>query len=163
MLAPHSCVTFPQASQDLSFPLGGAGRFLILSIVCHTLQEVISEIGGTKFIWHGLKKDMRKWAETCVVCQSSEVHHHTKTPQVQFMVPKRRTTRWLEAVPLSSMTWAELAFVRTLVVWFGTPSDASSNRGPQFISELCLGVKLHCTTMYHPQANGLCKWFHHSM
>ncbi|KAJ8410267.1 hypothetical protein AAFF_G00202480 [Aldrovandia affinis] len=82
-----------------------------------------------------------------------------------------RTTRWPEAVPLSSTTSADLAraFIGTWVVRFGTPSDLSSDRGPQFTSELWsavaegLGVKLHRTTAYHPQANGLCERFHRSM
>ena len=48
-------------------------------------------------------------------------------------------------------------------------SDLSSDRGPQFTSELWnavaegLGVKLHRTTAYHPQANGLIERFHRSM
>ena len=82
-----------------------------------------------------------------------------------------QTTRWSEAVPLSSMTSTEVAraFIATWVTRFGTPSDLSSDRGPQFTSELwntvagSLGVKLHRTTAYHPRANGLCKCFHHSV
>lgn len=61
------------------------------------------------------------------------------------------------------------AFIATWVCRFGTPSDISSDRGSQFTSELWnavaggLGVKLHRTTAYHPQANGLCERFHRSM
>ena len=61
------------------------------------------------------------------------------------------------------------AFIGTWVARFGTPSDLSSDRGSQFTSELWnavaegLGVKLHRTTAYHPQANGLCERFHLSM
>ena len=45
----------------------------------------------------------------------------------------------------------------------------SSDRGVQFTSELwsalsnLLGIKLHCTTSYHPQANGLVERFHRHM
>ena len=82
-----------------------------------------------------------------------------------------RTTRWPEAVPLTSLASVEMtwAFISTLVARFGTPSDISSDRGAQFTSELwsavaqSLGVKLHHTTAYHPQANGLCERFHRSM
>ncbi|TWW74045.1 Retrovirus-related Pol polyprotein from transposon 297 [Takifugu flavidus] len=49
-----------------------------------------------------------------------------------------RTTRWPEAVPLQSATSAEVA-------------------------RESLGVKLHHTTAYHPQANGMCERFHRSM
>lgn len=52
---------------------------------------------------------------------------------------------------------------------FGTPGDITSDRGPQFTSELWttvaehLGVKIHRTTAYNPQANGLCERFHRDM
>ena len=82
-----------------------------------------------------------------------------------------RMTRWPEAVPLSSTLASDVAraFIGTWVARFGTPSDLSSDRGSQFTSELWnavaegLGVKLHRTTAYHPQANGLCERFHRSM
>ena len=82
-----------------------------------------------------------------------------------------RTTRWPEAVPLLSTSSAEVAraFLGTWVTRFGVPSDLTSDRGSQFTAELWstvaqgLGVKLHRTTAYHPQANGLCERFHRSM
>ena len=42
-----------------------------------------------------------------------------------------RTTRWPEAVPLTS-----LASVEMTQAFIGTPSDISSDRGAQFTSEL---------------------------
>ncbi|KAI2646555.1 Gag-Pol polyprotein [Labeo rohita] len=82
-----------------------------------------------------------------------------------------QTTRWPEAVPLSSTTTAEVAqaFIDTWVARFGTPSDITSDRGPQFTSELwaeiarVLGVQLHHTTAFHPQAYGLCECLHRSL
>ena len=82
-----------------------------------------------------------------------------------------RMTCWPEAVPLSSTSASNgaRAFIGTWVARFGTLSDLSSDRGSQFTSELWnamaegLGVKLHRTTAYHPQANGLCERFHHSI
>ena len=49
---------------------------------------------------------------------------------------------------------------------FGVPMDISSDRGPQFTSQLwsslaqLLGTQLHRTTAYHPQSNGLVERFH---
>ena len=49
---------------------------------------------------------------------------------------------------------------------FGLPLDITSDRGSQFSSKLwtaitkLLGSKLHHTTAYHPQANGLVERFH---
>ncbi|KAJ8415608.1 hypothetical protein AAFF_G00425880 [Aldrovandia affinis] len=82
-----------------------------------------------------------------------------------------RTTRWPEAVPSPQRrprTWARHSSGRGSS-GSGTPPDLSSDRGPQFTPELWsavaegLGVKLHRTTAYHPQANGLCERFHRSM
>ncbi|XP_054609991.1 uncharacterized protein LOC129168566 [Dunckerocampus dactyliophorus] len=149
-----------------------------------------------KFVWRGLKKDVLAWSDSCVACQRAKVQCHIKMPLETFQVPDHvnidlagllpesqgfthlltmvdRTTRWPEAVPLSSSSTSTAdvawAFIGTWVACFGTPSDLSSDRGVQFTSELwgavagSLGVKLHRTTAYHPQANGLCERFHRSM
>lgn len=79
-----------------------------------------------------------------------------------------RTTRWPEAVPLSSTTAADIAraFITSWVACFDTLSDLSSDRGPQFTSQLwtavaeVLGVKVHRTTAYNPKGNGFCQQFH---
>lgn len=93
------------------------------------------------------------------------MQRHVKAPLKTFEVPERRfdhvnvdlvgplppsrgfthpltmvdqTTRWLEGVPLTSTTTADVAwaFIDTWVAHFGTPSDISSDRGPQFTSDL---------------------------
>ena len=52
---------------------------------------------------------------------------------------------------------------------FGIPEDISSDRGSQFTSALWteiakrLGVKVHRTTAFHPQANGMVERFHRSL
>ena len=164
----------------------------------HPGSKASQRLVAAKFVWHGLKKDVRDWATTCLECQRAKVHRHTKAPLELFPVPERRfdhvnvdlvgplpsshgftylltmvdrTTRWPEAVPLTSLASVEMtrAFIGTWVARFGTPSDISSDRGAQFTSELwnavaqSLGAKLHRTTAYHPQANGLCERFHRSM
>lgn len=164
----------------------------------HPGVKASQRLVSAKFVWHGLKKDVRDWTNTCVECQRAKVHRHTKAPLEAFPVPERRfdhvnvdlvgplpssqgftylltmvdrTTRWPEAVPLTSVASVEVtrAFIGTWIARFGTPSDISSDRGAQFTSELWdavaqnLGVRLHRTTAYHPQANGLCERFHRSM
>ena len=49
-----------------------------------------------------------------------------------------RTTHWTKAVQLASTTAFDVAraFLGTLVIWFEPLSDASSDGGPQFTSEL---------------------------
>lgn len=172
--------------------------FEALHCLSHPGRKSSQQLVTAKFVWHGLKKDVRDWTTACLECQRAKVHRHTKAPLTPFNVPERRfdhvhvdlvgplppsrgctylltmidrTTRWPEAVPLSSTTSADVAraFIGTWVARFGAPSDITSDRGPQFTSELWsavaqgLGVKLHRTTAYHPQANGLCERFHRSM
>ena len=79
-----------------------------------------------------------------------------------------RFSHWPEAFPVvetSTLTLA-LALLHGWIAHFGTPSVIMSDRGSQFVSELwrhfstLLGIKLHPTTAYHPQANGLVERFH---
>lgn len=82
-----------------------------------------------------------------------------------------RNTRWPEAIPMSDTT--TVACVNALIGgWisrFGVPADMSSDRGSQFTSAIWtdiakrLGVRLHRTTAFHPQANGMIERFHRSL
>ena len=153
---------------------------------------------SSRFVWPGLRKDVKGWAASCIACQRAKVQRHVRAPLEPFPIPARRfdhvhvdlvgplppskgfshlltmvdrTTRWPEVVPLSSTATVDVvnAFLSTWVARYGVPSDITSDRGPQFISELwsgmafSLGVQVHRTTAYHPQANGLCERFHRSL
>ena len=82
-----------------------------------------------------------------------------------------RVTRWPEAIPLASTNTKDVAdaFLSGWITRYGHTSDVSSDRGPQFTCQLwqdlsdLLRTKLHQTTAYHPQANGLVERFHPSM
>uniref|UniRef100_A0AAV2JU37 Integrase catalytic domain-containing protein n=1 Tax=Knipowitschia caucasica TaxID=637954 RepID=A0AAV2JU37_KNICA len=71
--------------------------------------------------------------------------------------------------PWSGLRQRQLPAISEYTNRFGTPSDLSSDRGPQFTSELWtafaegLGVKVHRTTAFNPQSNGLCERFHQDM
>ena len=79
-----------------------------------------------------------------------------------------RFTRWPEAIPLkeTDTETCARALVFHWIARFGMPTDLTSDRGSQFTSRLwtaitkLLGIKLHHTTAYHPQANGLVERFH---
>ena len=79
-----------------------------------------------------------------------------------------RFSRWPEAVPLNDTSSANCAqlLVFHWISRFGVPLHMSSDRGPQFTSHLwksvsdLFGIRLHHTTSYHPQANGLVERFH---
>ena len=77
-------------------------------------------------------------------------------------------SRWPEAIPLkgTDTETCARALVFHWIARFGLPLDITSDRGSQFTSKLwtaitkLLGSKLHHTTGYHPQANGLVERFH---
>lgn len=132
---------------------------------CRPTQKAISN----RFVWHGLKRDVRKWCKECLSCQASKVHRHVRSPLVYRPLPERRFasihvdlvgplpvsegmsylftivdrfTRWPEAIPLPNST-AETcakALIRSWIARFGVPADITSDRGPQFTSSLWTGL-----------------------
>ena len=39
-------------------------------------QKAISQ----RFVWHGMKRDIRRWCKECPDCQASNIHRHTRAP-----------------------------------------------------------------------------------
>ena len=82
-----------------------------------------------------------------------------------------RFTRWPEAIPIpdSKTSTCVKALIRHWISRFGVPEDITTDRGPQFTSSLwselgkLLGLKLHNTTAYHPQANGMVERLHRQL
>ena len=58
--------------------------------LCHPSGKPSVRLVAAKFVWRGLKKDVRTWAGECVACQHAKVHRHTKAPLERFLVPERR-------------------------------------------------------------------------
>ena len=79
-----------------------------------------------------------------------------------------RFTRWPEAIPLvdAQTTTCAKALALHWITRFGVPAELTSDRGSQFTSELWAtlsqlnGTRLHRTTAYHPQSNGIVERFH---
>ena len=118
-----------------------------------------------KFVWHAMKKDIRAWTRTCVSCQRSQIHRHTKASLGSFQQPTRRfghihvdivgplpsseekrylfkiidrSTRWLEAIPMEDATTVSCA-TALLDAWisrFGLPEYITSDRGSVFTSDI---------------------------
>ena len=124
-------------------------------------QRAVSE----RFIWHGLKKDIRKWCKECHSCQAAKIQRHTKAPLSTRPVPTGhflslhvdlvgplppsegmtylftvidRFTRWPEAIPIPDATATSCvrALIRHWIARFGVPDDITSDCCAQFTSSL---------------------------
>ena len=161
----------------------------------HPSVRTTRKLIASRFVWSGLQKQVGIWAKQCIPCQSSKIQTHIKAPLEKFSVPQCRFdhihvdlvgplppsngfthlltvvdqfSRWPEAIPLNDTTTASCAQALAFhwIARFGIPIDMSSDRGPQFTSQLwksiaqLLGTQLHHTTAYHPQSNGLVERFH---
>jgi cleavage and polyadenylation specificity factor subunit 1 len=161
----------------------------------HPAIRTTKKLIASRFVWHGLQKEVAEWAKTCIQCQRAKIQHHIKAPLSSFDAPAQRFdhihvdivgplptsngfthlltivdrfTRWPEAIPLkeTDTTSCARALLLNWISRYGLPLHITSDRGPQFTSSLwsslaeLLGIKLHHTTAYHPQANGLVERFH---
>ncbi|XP_003367811.1 putative integrase core domain protein [Trichinella spiralis] len=117
------------------------------------------------YVWPGMNKDVARWTRSCLTCQRTKVHRHTKTPLEIFTVPDRRFdhvhvdivgplppsrgfsylltvidrfTRWPEVVPLTNTSADTVcrAFLSTWVARFGIPSIVTTDQSRQFQSAL---------------------------
>ncbi len=163
--------------------------------VAHPGVEATVRLVTSKFCWPGIRKFVRRYAQQCLSCQRSKVSRHVHLAPETIAVPRRhlehvhvdlvgplpqsagfsylftivdRTTRWTEAIPLSSIAAADCAaaLFSGWIQRFGVPSVHTSDRGAQFTSSLwtalckILAISHVKTTAYHPQSNGLVERFH---
>jgi len=153
----------------------------------------------SRWLWKKMSADISTWCRDCQPCSRSKVISQPHVAVQPIPIPGRRfshvhidlvgplpmssegfshiltivdrSSRWIEAIPLSSTTAAAVAdaFLAGWVARFGVPDDITSDRGVQFTSELWslvmarLGISHHLTSAYHPQSNGMVERAHRQL
>ena len=139
--------------------------FHALHDISHSGPRPTTRAIADRYVWKGMKRDIREWCRRCHPCQSSKVARHTKAPLEHFPAPDRRFgsihvdlvgplppsegmtyiftiidrySRWPEAIPISdcSASTCSKALVRHWISRFGVPDHVISDRGAQFTSAL---------------------------
>lgn len=163
--------------------------------VAHLGTRATRRLVSARFVWDGLSSDVKDWTRACLDCQRGKVLRHSKADIKKIPVPSRRfshlhcdlvgplpssagynyiftiidrTTRWAEAVPLSSISASDCAsaLFSSWISRFGVPQIITSDRGTQFVSSLwsclcsLLGIQHSPTTAFHPQSNGMVERYH---
>ena len=152
--------------------------FDLLHGLSHPSSRASKELICSRYVWHGMKKDITHWCNECLSCQASKIQRHYRAPVEAIPVPPRRfthvhvdivgplptsrgytylltildrTTRWPEAVPLQDITAASCAraFMTGWVARFGVPLQMTSDRGRQFISSLWSEMARSLGTQLH--------------
>ena len=172
--------------------------FDIAHSLAHPGARTTKKLITSKYVWHKMSSQINNWARACDHCQRSKVQTHIRAPLQAFEVPNRRFqhvhidlvgplpearghkylltvmdrfTRWPEVIPLKDIDSRSVAqaYTQNWVARFGVPDVMTSDRGPQFISELwsamsmLLGTQLNPTTAYHPQSNGFIERLHRTL
>ena len=131
----------------------------------HSFGRATAALMISKFIWHEINKDVRRWARLCVDCQTIKIGRHTDTGTRDFPQPSRRfghlhvdvvgplphsdgfhylftatdrSTRWPEAIPMKHATTQDCAeaLLHRWISRFVVPDDITSDWGSAFISQL---------------------------
>jgi hypothetical protein len=127
-----------------------------------------------------MAKDITEWTRQCIACQKAKIHNHVSPPPSVIPIPEcrfshihvdpvgplppsqgcthiftmvDRTTRWAEAVPLSTTTAAACAeaLCSAWICRFGIPHTITSDHGTQFTSSIWSQLSSFCTFLTSPQ------------
>ena len=136
-----------------------------LHALSHPGVRASQKLVGQRFVWFGMRSDIRAFVQTCIKCQQAKVIRHNRAPLHSFKAPNKRFahihvdivgplpvshdysyllsiicrfTRHVELIPLRDVTATECAnaFLLHWVGRFGCPTQMTTDRGRQFTSYL---------------------------
>ena len=66
--------------------------FDLLHGLSHPSSRASKELICSRYVWHGMKKDITHWCNECLSCQASKIQRHYIAPVEAIPVPPRRFT-----------------------------------------------------------------------
>jgi hypothetical protein len=139
--------------------------FLNLHNISHPERLASHRLVSSRFVWRGPSSNITAGMRSCLCCQLGKIHCHVRLQPLPIPIPQCHSShfhidlvgplqssnncshiltvidcisKWMEAIPL--VETSVVACAKTLTFsWisrFGVPETITSNRGPQFTSNL---------------------------
>ncbi|KAK3803425.1 hypothetical protein RRG08_041015 [Elysia crispata] len=58
--------------------------------LAHPGRKSTVKLVANQFVWHGVKKQVNKWAQECLTCQTSKIKSHVRSPVIKIPVPAKK-------------------------------------------------------------------------
>ena len=136
--------------------------FDALHNLSHSSARPTVKLVASRYVWPGLRQNVREWCRTCPRCQTAKEARHVKSPVLEIPPASHRFgsihvdlvgplplsdgcrylltfvdrfTRWPEALPVPDMqsTTCCNAFIHHWLPRFGIPDDIVTDRRSQFV------------------------------
>ena len=155
------CDVSTSRPRPIAPPLWTKTIFEAIHNLSHPGHKPTTRAISARYVWPGLKREVKNMVRACHSCQASKIGRHTKSPLNLFDPPGRRfgdihvdlvgpfppqkaahicspSSKGLLAVPIQNAeaTTCARALLRTWIARSGVPDSITSDQGPQFTSGL---------------------------